>query len=82
MSTDHQGLEGINVGDVYCEAFVKRLPEGVDEMGENGEFHTHVYHDKGVAETREKAEEEEVEEEEEDSSDSESGIGCSSAGAV
>lgn len=65
VSTDHQGVEGIKVGDVYCEAFVKRLPEGVDDMGENGEFHTHVYHDK------EKGSGEETEEhEEEDSSES------------
>lgn len=55
---------------------MKRLPEGVDEMGENGEFHTHVYHhDKGVAEARKKEEEEEL-------SESESGDGGSSAGAV
>ncbi len=69
MSTDHEGLEGVKVGDVYCEAFVKRLPDGVDIMGENGEFHTHVYHDKaeGAREARKKEPEEEQEEEDESS---------------
>lgn len=67
MSTDHEGVEGIKVGDVYCEAFVKRLPERVDDMGENGEFHTHVYHDKEG-----RGSGEESEEHEEDSSEPES----------
>lgn len=73
MSTDHQGLDGVKVGDVFCEAFVKRLPEGVDAMGENGEFHTHVFHDnaKESSEGTEDEEEEEEEEEEDDSSESE-----------
>lgn len=53
VSTDHDGLEGIKVGDVYCEEFVKRLPGGVDLMGENGEFHTHVYHNDKAGKTRE-----------------------------
>lgn len=47
VSPDHMGLQGLAVGDVYCEAFVEGLPEGVDVMGENGEFHTHVYHEEG-----------------------------------
>eukprot|EP00903_Cladosiphon_okamuranus_P019574 g18002.t1 len=77
VSTDHQGLEGIKVGDVYCQAFVKRLPEGVDLMGENGEFHTHVYHhdeDDGGAGASKKEKEEEDQEESSD--------GGSSVGAV
>lgn len=44
VSPEFRGLAGLAVGDVYCTAFVKGLPEGVDLMGENGEFHTHVYH--------------------------------------
>jgi len=70
VSTDHNGLEGVKVGDVYCEAFVKRLPDGVDIMGENGEFHTHVYHNKaaGGGEARKKEPEEEQEEEQEETS--------------
>ncbi|CAM9476160.1 unnamed protein product [Ectocarpus sp. 6 AP-2014] len=75
VSTDHEGLEGISVGDVYCEAFVKRLPDIVDAMGENGEFHTHVYHnrgkgDDGTWQTEEEEEEDEEEEEEESCSES------------
>lgn len=69
MSTDHKGLEGISVGDVYCEAFVKRLPDIVDAMGENGEFHTHVYHNRGKGDGG--AWKTEEEEEEESSSESE-----------
>lgn len=68
ISTDHEGLDGIKIGDVYCAAFVKRLPEGVDAMGENGEFHTHVYHDKGMG----SGDESEEDEKEEDSSELES----------
>ena len=45
VSPDSEGLEGLSEGDVYCKAFVKGLPVGVDIMGENGEFHTHVFHD-------------------------------------
>lgn len=33
---------GINIGDCYDEKLVSRLPEGVDLMGEEGEFHTQV----------------------------------------
>ena len=30
------------VGQVYDEDFIRKLPEDVDKMGENGEFHTSV----------------------------------------
>lgn len=71
ISPDHEGLEGLAVGDVYCKAFAESLPEGVDIMGENGEFHTHVYHDLKMEERRKEAEEEEEEDDddEEDTSD-------------
>ncbi|KAG5183321.1 hypothetical protein JKP88DRAFT_317124 [Tribonema minus] len=32
----------LRIGAQYDAAFVGALPQGVDEMGENGEFHTHV----------------------------------------
>ena len=33
---------GAEVGALYDSAFVAGLPDGVDSMGENGEFHTRV----------------------------------------
>lgn len=44
----------LEVGLVYDEAFIAGLPDGIDVMGENGEFHTHVYHND---ETRESGDE-------------------------
>lgn len=38
------GTEGMEVGSVYDKVFIAGLPETVDIMGENGEFHTHVSH--------------------------------------
>ena len=36
------GVEkAVGVGSVYDATFVRNLPEGVDPMGESGEFHTH-----------------------------------------
>jgi diphthamide synthase (EF-2-diphthine--ammonia ligase) len=32
----------INKGALYDRRFVKNLPENIDPMGENGEFHTEV----------------------------------------
>lgn len=32
----------LQVGRQFCASFVELLPVGVDAMGENGEFHTHV----------------------------------------
>lgn len=63
---ENQGMVGLAVGDVFCEAFVKALPKGVDKMGENGEFHTHVYHAEKDEARRKEAEEEEESEEESD----------------
>lgn len=53
MSTQSEA-EGtkLAVGDVFQSSFVSRLPEGVDVMGENGEFHTHVYHHEEVRKRR------------------------------
>ena len=31
----------VGVGSIYDATFVRNLPEGVDAMGESGEFHTH-----------------------------------------
>lgn len=78
VSPDHGGLGDMSVGDVYSEDFVKRLPEAVDDMGENGEFHTHVYYE-GDGEGKKKEEEEELPEVDETTSDSGSTI--SSVGA-
>ena len=33
-------LPGVAVGDAFGRDLIKRLPEGVDPFGENGEFHT------------------------------------------
>ena len=40
---DTQALDGSFAGSEYDEAFIRRLPPGVDVCGENGEFHTFVY---------------------------------------
>lgn len=44
VSPDHPQAANLAVGEEYNQEFVKTLPPGVDLMGENGEFHTHVYH--------------------------------------
>ncbi|CAM9955392.1 unnamed protein product, partial [Sphacelaria rigidula] len=44
VSPNLAGTEGLEVGRVYDESFIKGLPQGVDIMGESGEFHTHVSH--------------------------------------
>jgi diphthamide synthase (EF-2-diphthine--ammonia ligase) len=39
-----QGPEvGVQEGDVFDDALLRRLPEGVDAFGERGEFHTRVH---------------------------------------
>lgn len=43
VDTGANRTQGITVSDVFDEEFVKRLPEGVDAFGENGEFHTLVH---------------------------------------
>ncbi len=35
-------LPGIAIGDRFDAELIKRLPEGVDPFGENGEFHTRI----------------------------------------
>lgn len=48
VSPEHKFTEGLTVGRVFDMNLVKDLPPGVDTMGENGEFHTHVHYlDKG-----------------------------------
>ena len=34
--------EAISVGDRFDRSFVEQLPEGIDPMGEHGEFHTRL----------------------------------------
>lgn len=45
VSHEYAHVEKLKVGQVFDAAFVADLPEGMDRMGENGEFHTHVFHD-------------------------------------
>jgi len=40
---DSQKLDGKFVGRIFNEKFLDDLPEDVDPMGENGEFHSFVY---------------------------------------
>ncbi|CAM9632568.1 unnamed protein product [Choristocarpus tenellus] len=46
-----EGVGGLKVGHPYNHDLVEVLKagvEGIDIMGENGEFHTHIYHDEYV----------------------------------
>lgn len=79
VSPDFEGLAGLSVGDVYCDAFVRGLPKGVDLMGENGEFHTHVYHHSGKDRCSEKYGDDDDEMESESESDMSSTSGASSS---
>ena len=40
---DSQKLDGKFVGRIFNEKFLDDLPDDVDPMGENGEFHSFVY---------------------------------------
>jgi uncharacterized protein (TIGR00290 family) len=44
---DTEQLDGKFVGREICTDFLRDLPEKVDPMGENGEFHTFVYNGPG-----------------------------------
>lgn len=44
VSPNFAGTEGLEVGRVYDRSFIEGLPQGIDIMGENGEFHTHISH--------------------------------------
>lgn len=43
ISVDNQKLDKSFLGCEINEAFINRLPEGVDPCGENGEFHTFCF---------------------------------------
>ena len=39
----HEGCrEAIQLGDIFDDTLFRKLPSGVDQFGENGEFHTYV----------------------------------------
>ena len=42
ISTDTVAHEVLKIGAPFTAALIAHLPPGCDEMGENGEFHTHV----------------------------------------
>jgi diphthamide synthase (EF-2-diphthine--ammonia ligase) len=43
VCVDGRFLDASFVGCEFDQAFIDRLPAGVDAFGENGEFHTFVY---------------------------------------
>lgn len=42
VDRDNASLRDIKIGDEFNSVFVRKLPDGVDKFGENGEFHSLV----------------------------------------